>query len=122
MPGIFISYRREDAQGEARHLADDLKQHFPGQIFMDVTGIEPGRDFRKVIDGAVSTCDVLIVVIGRDWLTTADAQGQRRLDNPKDFVRLETGGALAREIPVIPVLVQGASMPASEQLPPNLEA
>jgi hypothetical protein len=122
MTGIFISYRRDDAQGEARHLADDLEKRFHGQVFMDVTGIEPGRDFRKVIDSAVSSCDILIVVIGRDWLNATDAQGRRRLDDTKDFVRLETGVALTRDIPVIPVLVQGAAMPTSEQLPPDLEA
>lgn len=122
MGGLFISYRREDTQGEALHLSDDLKARFgPGRVFMDVTGIEPGRDFRKAIESAVTACDVLLVVIGRDWVRIMDANGQRRLDDPKDFVRVETATALRRDIPVVPVLVQGAVMPTSSQLPDDLE-
>jgi TIR domain len=76
---IFLSYRRDDAQGEARHLLDDLKKQF-GQhhVFMDVTGIDPGRDFREAIDKAVSNCDVLIVVIGKQWLDITGDNGKRR--------------------------------------------
>lgn len=121
MGGIFISYRREDSQGEAHHLCDDLKQYFgDDRVFIDVTGIDPGKDFRTAIEGAGSTCDVLITMIGKRWLSVNEA-GKRRLDDPKDFVRLETGAALRRNIPVIPVLVQGAEMPQSERLPDELE-
>src|SRR5688572_14711405 len=112
MGGVFISYRREDSQGEALHLFEDLKAHFGvDRIFMDVTGIDPGKDFRKVIENAVSTCDVLIVMIGKKWIDATDEEGKRRLDNLKDFVRIETATALRRDIPVIPVLVQDAGMP-----------
>ncbi|HEY5894736.1 MAG TPA: toll/interleukin-1 receptor domain-containing protein [Chthoniobacterales bacterium] len=123
MSGIFLSYRRDDSQGEALHLFDDLAEHFgQDQVFMDVTGIDPGRDFRKAIDGAVGRCDVLIVMIGNEWLDSKDDRGKRRLDDPTDFVRMETAAALRREIPVIPVLVQGAVMARSDQLPGELEA
>lgn len=123
MTGIFLSYRRDDAQGEALHLFDDLRKHFgQDQVFMDVTGIDPGRDFRKAIDGAVGSCDVLIVMIGKKWIDSIDDRGRRRLDDPKDFVRMETAAALRREIPVIPVLVQGTVMARSDQLPGELEA
>lgn len=123
MTGIFLSYRRDDSQGEALHLFDDLRKHFgPDQVFMDVTGIDPGRDFRKAIDGAVGSCDVLIVMIGTKWLDSTDDRGRRRLDDPVDFVRMEIAAALRREIPVIPVLVQGAVMARSDQLPGELEA
>ena len=123
MTGIFLSYRRDDSQGEAHHLFDDLSKHLgQDQVFMDVTGIDPGKDFRKAIDGAVGSCDVLIVMIGKKWLDSMDDKGSRRLDDPKDFVRIETAAALRREISVIPVLVQGAAMPHSEQLPGDLEA
>ena len=73
MPGIFISYRRDDSQGEARHLFDDLKRHFGSYfVFMDVTAIGPGEDFRKAIDDAVRSCDALIVLIGKRWLMSTN--------------------------------------------------
>jgi TIR domain len=121
MRAIFISYRREDSEGQAGRLFDDLVAHF-GQdsVFMDVVGIAPGRDFRRAIDEQVSTCGVLLAMIGKNWLEAKDESGRRRLDDPMDFVRLETASALKRDIPVIPVLVRGAAMPREEQLPPDL--
>ena len=121
MRAIFISYRRDDSEGQAGRLFKDLVSHF-GQdaVFMDVAGIAPGRDFRRVIDEHVATCGALLAVIGKAWITAQDASGRRRLDDPADFVRLETASALKRDIPVIPVLVHGASMPQAEQLPPDL--
>ena len=121
MRAIFISYRRDDAEGEAGRLFDDLTAQFGAdKVFMDVAGIEPGRDFRKVIDQNVSSCGVLLALIGKDWIDVKDEAGQRRLDNPFDFVRLETASALKRDIPVIPVLVHGGRMPKAEQLPDDL--
>lgn len=117
---IFINYRREDSAGHAGRLSDHLSGRFPGRVFMDIDTIEPGIDFMDVINHAVGTCEVLIVVIGRDWLFLTDATGQRRLDNPSDFVRLEIAAALQRNIRIIPVLVEGASMPRMEDLPPDL--
>lgn len=118
---IFISYRREDSEGYAGWLYDRLSAHFKSeQVFMDVDNIEPGLDFVEVIENAVGSCDVLLAVIGRQWLTVADARGRRRLDNPEDFVRLEIAAALERAIRIIPVLVSGAAMPTSEDLPPAL--
>ena len=121
MRAIFISYRRDDSEGQAGRLLKDLAGHF-GQdaVFMDVAGIAPGRDFRRVIDEHVATCGVLLAVIGKAWITAQDASGRRRLDDPADFVRLETASALKRDIPVIPVLVHGAGMPEAGQLPPDL--
>jgi len=121
MRAIFISYRREDAEGQAGRLFDDLAMHLgEDSVFMDVAGIEPGRDFRRAIDEQVASCGVLLAVIGKSWLDAKDESGRRRLDDPMDFVRLETASALKRDIPVIPVLVRGASMPRAEQLPPDL--
>lgn len=88
---------------------------------MDVAAIEPGRDFRKAIDQSVASCSVLLAMIGRDWLDSKDAQGQRRLDNVNDFVRMELASALRRDIPVVPVLVRGAKMPTEDQLPDDLK-
>lgn len=121
MGAIFISYRREDSEGQAGRLYDDLAEQFgPDAVFMDVAGIEPGRDFRRVIDERVSSCAVLLAVIGRGWLAAADERGKRRLDDTTDFVRLETASALRRDIPVVPVLVHGARMPRAEELPDDL--
>jgi hypothetical protein len=78
--------------------------------------IAPGAKFAVVIEDAVSKCDVLLAVIGPTWLTATDASG-RRLGHPEDFVRIEIASALARDVLVIPVLIQGAAMPKREELP-----
>lgn len=122
MGSIFLSYRREDSEGQAGRLYDDLVAVFGSDsVFMDVAAIEPGRDFRKSIDQSLNSCGVFLSLIGRSWLTAKDASGQRRLDDPADFVRIETGAALKRDIPVIPVLVQGASALKPDQLPDDLK-
>jgi TonB family protein len=119
---IFISYRRHDSEGEAGRLFDDLVAQFgENSVFMDVAGIEAGRDFRKAIDESVATCGVLLALIGPGWLDEKNEKGERRLDDPNDFVRVETASALRRDIPVIPVLLRGAKMPRSDQLPPDLQ-
>jgi TonB family protein len=120
--GIFVSYRRSDSQGEAGRLFDDLVKHFgEDTVFMDVAGIEAGRDFRKAIEEGVTKCGVLLVMIGPEWLDAKDERGRRRLQDPSDFVRIETASALKRDIPVVPVLVRGAKMPSPEQLPEELK-
>jgi hypothetical protein len=119
---IFISYRRDDTEGEAGRLFDDLVRTFgEGSVFMDVAGINPGIDFRKAIDDNVATCGVLLAMIGPGWTTFTNSSGQRRLDDVNDFVRLEVASALARNIAVIPVLVHEAKMPSPDQLPDNLK-
>jgi TIR domain len=120
---IFISYRRDDTAYPAGRLYDRLSAHFPlNQIFIDVDSIDPGEDFVKMIKKTVGSCDVLIAVIGKGWLTSCDQEGQRRLDNPEDFVRIEIGAALERNIRVIPVLVEGASMPRRGDLPDDIKS
>jgi TonB family protein len=120
--GIFVSYRRSDSQGEAGRLFDDLVKHFgEDTVFMDVAAIEAGRDFRKAIEEGVTKCGVLLVMIGPEWLDAKDERGGRRLQDPSDFVRIETASALKRDIPVVPVLVRGAKMPPPEQLPEELK-
>jgi hypothetical protein len=113
-PGIFISYRRQDAPHLAGRLYDRLGEHFGQErVFMDVDSIEPGLDFGEIIERAVSSSAVMLVLIGDKWLTTTDPRGRQRLDNPDDYVRLEIEAALGREIRVIPVLVEGAAMPGT---------
>ena len=122
MNGIFISYRRDDSAGYAGRLYDRLAAHFGvDRVFMDVEGIEPGTDFVDAIERAIASCRVLIVLIGDEWLSAADAGGRRRLDDPNDFIRLETSAALARDIRVVPVLLDGALMPHESDLPDNLK-
>ena len=114
---IFISYRREESQWSARSLHDRLCRDFdPKQIFMDIDAIGLGDDFVEVIETTVAKCDVLIAVIGRNWVTSKDDHGDRRLNNPEDFVRMEIGAALKRKIRVMPVLVDGALMPRSRPI------
>jgi hypothetical protein len=120
MPGIFISYRREDASGHAGRIYDALRQRFDEEVFMDV-GIEPGVDFVEQIDHAVGSCRVLVVVIGPRWSTMEDAKGRRRLEHPGDLIRVEVEAGLRKPgVRVIPVLVQGATMPSAEELPRSL--
>ena len=103
------------APGYAGRLYDRLAAHFGADhVFMDVQGIEPGVDFVDAIERALGSCEIMIVLIGKDWLT-ADSAGRRRLDDPNDFVRVETATALARGIRVVPVLVEGAEMPRGGQ-------
>src|SRR5436309_13635421 len=125
MPKIFISYRREDSGYAVLAIYDRLSSHFGREaVFMDIDTIPFGVDFRKHLDEAVGQCDILLAVIGESWLEVrfkdGPKQGQRRLDDPADFVRLEIQAALARDIPVIPVLVGSAAMPAEQQLPEGL--
>jgi hypothetical protein len=118
---IFISYRREETAYPAGWLYDRLADHFGGdQVFKDVDSIELGDDFVEKITSAVGSCDVLLALIGAEWLTITDARGRRRLDNTDDFVRLEIEAALTRNVRVIPILVDEAKMPHADELPPSL--
>jgi hypothetical protein len=118
---VFISYRREESSGWARLLQDRLAAHLGDeQVFMDVDTIRLGVDFAEVITQAVSTCEVLLAVIGPRWLTVTDQDGRRRLDDPDDLVHLEIAAALERGIRVIPILVEGAVMPRRQELPDSL--
>ena len=122
MHEIFISYRRKDSSDITGRIFDHLKARYgQASLFKDVDNIPLGVDFRKVIDDAVSTCKVLLAVIGDDWLESRDSSGQRRIDQDHDFVRVEIESALKRNIPVIPVLVEGQSMPTDKDLPDSLK-
>jgi hypothetical protein len=119
--GIFVSYRRQETSHLAGRLSDRLADRFgEGQVFIDVDTIEPGVDFAEEIFRAVAACKVLLAVIGPGWLTATDEQGNRRLDDPDDIVRLEIEAALARGVRVIPILVEGAVMPGRQDLPESL--
>ncbi|HEY0760707.1 MAG TPA: toll/interleukin-1 receptor domain-containing protein [Acidisarcina sp.] len=119
---IFISYRRDDSEGEAGRLFDDLSRVFGDScVFMDVAGITPGTDFRKAIEENVVSCGVLLAVIGPSWVSIKDPSGNVRLHDPNDFVRLEIASALKRQVAVIPVLVHDAKMPSADAVPEDLK-
>jgi TIR domain/Hypervirulence associated proteins TUDOR domain len=119
--GVFISYRREDARGVAGRIYDRLSDGLGSEnVFFDVDNIAPGLDFVEVLSERVGACDALVAIIGKGWLASADTDGGRRLDREDDFVHIEIEAALRRSVPVIPVLVEDATMPRSVDLPESL--
>lgn len=120
---IFISYRRGDSAGYTGRLADRLTKELGDElVFRDFDDILPGQDFPKAIQANLYNASILLVVIGKEWLTVLDDSGRRRLDNPNDFVRLEIETALERNVQMIPVLVKGAHMPETNELPESISA
>jgi CheY-like chemotaxis protein/uncharacterized membrane protein YeaQ/YmgE (transglycosylase-associated protein family) len=118
---IFISYRRDETAGYAGRIADRFIEHFgEDRVFRDLDSLEPGLDFAEVIQSAVDSTEVMIAVIGKNWVTATDAAGRKRLEDPDDYVRVEIATALKRNTRVIPLLVQGAAMPSAEELPEDL--
>ena len=122
MAKVFICYRRNDAGHAAGRVHDRLEQELGRDLlFMDVDAIPLGADFTKILREEVARCGVLLAVIGPDWLDVRDDDGNRRLENPNDFVRIEIAAALQRDIPVIPILLNGARIPKADQLPDDLK-
>ena len=119
MPRIFISYRRDDSAFVAQPIYEKLKERFGEDSIVYDREFPLGVDFAKTIDEAVGECDVMLAIIGDRWLSIrfedGPMKGQRRLDDPHDYVRLEIAAALKRDIPVIPVLVGKVSMPDVSQ-------
>jgi DNA polymerase len=123
MSRIFINYRRQDSEGYVGRLYDFLLQHFGREdIFMDVDSLKPGIDFVAALETAVAECDVLLAIIGPGWAAAQDENGERRLDQWNDFVRLEIKTALDQNKRVIPVLVGRAKMPAPTEVPEEIRA
>ena len=119
---IFINYRRDDSSGTAGRLYDRLVQTFGRErLFMDVDHIPAGVDFVTYLNTQVGTCDIFLAIIGPNWLNAKDRYGGRRIDNPDDFVLVEIATALARNIRVIPVLVDGALIPTAGELPKSIK-
>jgi hypothetical protein len=120
---IFISYRRDDSRYQARMIYDAFARGLPREnIFMDVDTIAPGVDFVRVLEGWVSQCEALLVLMGPHWSNSTDPKTRkRRLDNSKDYVRIEIRGALSRDIPVVPILLDGAELPDETELPDDIK-
>jgi hypothetical protein len=114
---VFISYRHQDTAAAAAHLHASLALRFGSDsVFRDVATIKGGQDFPSVIDQAIRATSVLVALIGRRWLTVR-RDGRRRLDDPKDYVRLEIESALRHGVNVIPVFMDGAKKFSREELP-----
>ena len=119
---IFLSYRREQAAADAGRLHDLLRRELgPTSVFIDVDNIPLGTNFVKHLNSQLQGCDALLAVIGPNWLDARDEHGNRRLDDPNDFVRMELAGALQRDIPVVPILLGGTKIPPADQLPSDLQ-
>jgi TIR domain len=119
---VFLSYRRNDCQPQANGLYDGLKNRLPdARVFMDIDGIPAGADFEEYICREISVCDVVLVMIGDNWLDARPGSDVRRIDEPGDFVRLEIESALASaHVKTVPVLVEGTLMPGPDQLPESI--
>jgi hypothetical protein len=121
-PRVFISYRRQDTSGYAGHLFESLRSQLPrgSRIFMDVDSIQGGSRFEQEIENAVGECSSFLALIGPGWSGVVDDDGNRRLDDPKDFVRREIEAAITNNVPIVPVLMNGARMPTRENVPPAI--
>lgn len=116
---IFISYRRLDSSGHAGRIFDRLSSFFgSSHVFMDIDTIAPGEDFLRIIQGSISSCDVVVAVIGRNW--TGRNGDRKRIDDENDFVRIEIAHALEKRIRIIPVLVNEAKMPSASEVPEQI--
>ena len=121
MRAIFISYRRRESSGYSGRIYDRLRAILgQGNVFMDVESIEPGKDWRSELQQRVANADVVLVLIGPEWLTLTDGQGKRRLDDPQDVTHWEIVSAVAQGKRIIPVLLAGASLPHKRDLPDPL--
>ena len=120
VPTIILSYRREDTAWIAGRVHARLKDHFgEDNVFMDIDSIPFGLDFREHIQDSLDRCDILVAIVGPRW-ATPDESGRLRLTDETDWVRIEIEAALAKKIPVIPVLIDGAALPAPADLPEGL--
>jgi len=119
--GLFINYRREESAPYAGRLYDGIVKHFGAdRVFLDVNSVHAGHDFREAIERACSSCEFMLVIIGKHWATVRDSSGGFRLDNESDYVRLEIALALQKNLLVIPVLINGAELPPESSLPAEL--
>jgi Tol biopolymer transport system component len=123
LPGIFISYRRSDTPDAVGRIYDRLVSEFgKARVFKDVDSIPLGQDFRGHLNDIVGGCAAVLAIIGPKWTDIRNEAGQKRLEDPDDFVRIELEAALARNVPVVPVLVGHAPMPGTSQLPSTLSS
>jgi formylglycine-generating enzyme required for sulfatase activity len=118
---VFINYRRVESLNQAQHLKTLFDKAFgEKRVFLDVRGIEGGENWLQTLERQVAACDAMVVLIGKEWTNLKDEHGNRRLDNPHDKVRFEISQALLRNLPIVPVSIDGAAIPKAAQLPDSL--
>jgi hypothetical protein len=119
----FMCYRRSDSSYTTDRLYDALLTRFgKKRLFRDIDSIPLGVDFVSYVERVMTKCDIVLVVIGRKWLECATPDGAGRLHDTGDPVRIEIETALRLGKPVVPILVDGSTMPREEQLPAELSA
>jgi Domain of unknown function (DUF6777)/TIR domain len=119
-PGVFISYRRKESSSFAGRLYDRLVQRLgEARVFMDVDSIKPGQDWTEAISHAVAQCGLMLVLIGHQWAQVRTGSSAR-ISDTDDYVRLEIEAAFDQDIPIIPVLLEDATMPGQADLPESL--
>jgi len=120
---IFINYRRDDRASIALNIAQYLERVFGADsIFLDIDRLRAGEQFPLVLEKRLSECRVMLAIIGPGWFNASDEAGRRRLEEPDDWVRLEIARALARNVRVVPVLVDGATLPKKNSLPEDIRS
>ena len=118
---IFINYRRVESLKDAQHLKTLFDKTFGAKrVFLDVRGIDGGANWFNTLERQVAASAAMVVLIGKDWADLKDDQGNRRLDDPNDYVRFEISQALQRNLPIMPVRIDGAAIPKAAQLPDNI--
>ena len=121
MAKLFISYRRDDTNDAAQRLFADLQVSFSGEVFLDEGGgLRPGENFVDRLGEAIGSADVVLPLMGRQWLAVRGVDGRPRLQDPDDILRREIVRALNKKRAILPVLIDGAQMPRTEQLPTKL--
>ncbi|WP_426562581.1 toll/interleukin-1 receptor domain-containing protein [Angustibacter sp. McL0619] len=119
---VFVSYRRSDVSGYAGRITDALGAALGrANVFQDVATIVPGVDFPEEVDGWLARSDALLAIIGPGWLGALTAEGERRLFQADDLVRMEVAHGLRSDVRVVPVLVGGAALPSAAELPQDLK-
>jgi hypothetical protein len=120
---LFVSYRIDDSAYATAAIADHLAQVFGAEnVFRDRDALALGEIYPAKIRRAVERCDIVLAIVGPSWLEARDSSGQRRLDNPQDWVRTELRMAFERDIPVVPVLLDDTPLPEFRQLPADITA
>ena len=122
MNTIVISYRRQDSRDAARMLLERLLHYFPGRVVMGLEGLLPGENLRLKAEQQMQDCRLLLVLIGPDWSHIADDRGRPRLQDRRDWVRLEIATGLQRGVPILPVLLGSTPMPDEHDLPSELHS
>jgi hypothetical protein len=121
--GIFISYRRSDSKSDARSICQRLEKTFgKRKVFIDVDSIRPGQNFQSVLNNDLEKCKIVLVVIGPHWLELLRPSGSTGSEPSHDYVRMEIASALEHSLPIFPILVDGATMPETKDLPDDLKS